>query len=69
MTAPRTQARLLTTEEAAHLLGLEKRTLERLRGAGRGPHWTYVGRYPRYSRASINAYLAGRAAGAVHRGK
>ena len=65
MSTPRkAPAPLLTTEEAAVLLGITKRSLEKLRGAGRGPQWTYVGRYPRYSRASINAYLSARARGA-----
>lgn len=48
---------LLTTEEAAAVLGITKRALERLRGAGRGPVCTYVGRFPRYARRHINEYL------------
>lgn len=57
MSKQNTPQRLLSTDEAAKLLGIDKRALERLRCAGRGPVWTYVGRFPRYSRASINAYL------------
>lgn len=53
-TAP---SRLLSNAEAAHLLGLTPRALERLRGRGGGPVVTYVGRFPRYSRRSIDAYL------------
>ena len=52
---------LLTTEEAAAVLGITKRALERLRAQRRGPAFTYVGRFPRYSRASLNAYLSARA--------
>lgn len=55
---------LLTTEEAAALLGITKRALERLRGAGRGPVCTYVGRFPRYSRKHIIVYLEAHARGA-----
>lgn len=60
--------RLLDNTDAATLLGLKPRQLERMRGRGRGPQWTYVGRYPRYSLASINAYLSARAQGSVTRG-
>lgn len=53
--------RLLDTAEAAALMGIDKRALERLRAVNRGPIYTRVGRFPRYSRASINAYLQARA--------
>lgn len=53
--------KLLTNAEAAELLGITPRSLEKLRGRGRGPIWTYVGRYPRYSRRHIVEYLAARA--------
>lgn len=56
-----TVERLMTTEEAATVLGVSKRALERLRNAGRGPTHTYVGRFPRYSRKHINEYLSARA--------
>lgn len=61
MTAQKPAPPLLSTAEAAKILGVDKRTLERLRGAGRGPQHTYVGRFVRYSYASLNAYLAARA--------
>lgn len=63
MSAVKAPVRLLTTEEAAVLLGISKRALEQMRNRGRGPAYTYVGRFPRYSRASINAYLEARAKG------
>lgn len=68
MVASKTPQRLLSTEEAAKLLGISKRSLEQMRGAGRGPAHTYVGRFPRYSLASINAYLTARTKGPI-RGK
>lgn len=52
--------RLLTNAEAAELLGLTPRSLEQLRNRGRGPVYTYVGRFPRYSRKHLNEYLASR---------
>lgn len=61
MNAP---ARLLTNDETAALLGIEPRALHRLRAkqsGDRGPVPTYVGRFPRYSRRSIEAYLEARA--------
>lgn len=61
MRRPTTHDRLMTTEEAATVLGISKRALERLRNAGRGPTHTYVGRFPRYSRKHINEYLSARA--------
>lgn len=61
MSARRAPEALLTTEEAAAIMGITKRALERLRAAGRGPVCTYVGRFPRYSRKHINAYLSARA--------
>lgn len=54
---------LLTNAEAAAILKMEPRALERLRGRKDGPAWTYVGRGVRYSHASIAAYLAARAKG------
>lgn len=57
----RKPARLLTTAEAAALLGIKPRALEVMRNRGGGPAYTMVGRFPRYSHASITAYLASRA--------
>lgn len=60
MNARKVPERLLSNAEAAEVLGLEPRALERLRNkptGDRGPVVTYVGRSPRYSRRSLAAYL------------
>ncbi|MFV0315485.1 MAG: helix-turn-helix transcriptional regulator [Microthrixaceae bacterium] len=52
--------RWLTTAEAAVVMGITTRALERLRGAGRGPVFTRVGRYPKYRLSHVLAYLEAR---------
>jgi len=57
-----TPARLLTTREAAELLGLSLKTLERYRASGVGPHYIKLaagrsGRV-RYRRGDLEAWIA-----------
>lgn len=58
--------RLLSEEEAAAVLGVDKEALARLRRAGRGPVHTRVGRFPKYTRKHLLAYLAAHSGGAQH---
>jgi excisionase family DNA binding protein len=51
---------LLTTVQAAHLLGLHSDTLRVWRKQQRGPDCFRVGNRFRYSRESIDAWLAAR---------
>ena len=52
---------LLTTDQAAELLGLCSRTLERHRAAGSGPKFCKLSRrVVRYRRSAIREYLDGR---------
>jgi excisionase family DNA binding protein len=48
---------LLTREQAAHLLGISVRTLNRLHAKGMGPPRTKFGGSVRYSVAAINRWL------------
>ena len=52
--------RLLTLPEAARLLRLSERTLERLRVAGGGPLYVKAGRSVRYREADLEAWIAAR---------
>jgi len=52
--------RLLTQPEAARLLGLSERTLERLRVAGGGPLYVKAGRAVRYRESDLEAWIAAR---------
>jgi len=58
-TAPTTHAekKLLTTPEAANLLGLKPETLEIWRWAGRGPNFYKLGRAVRYKQADLDAFI------------
>lgn len=47
----------LSTRQAAELLGLSPRTLERYRGSGEGPPFMRMGRGVRYSRADLDAWM------------
>lgn len=51
---------LLTQLEAATLLHLSERTLERLRVSGAGPKFVRLGRSIRYRPTDIEAYIASR---------
>ena len=56
---------LLSTLQAAHILGLHPDTLRVWRKQQRGPEWVRVGNRYRYSREAIEAFLGagkGRAA-------
>lgn len=68
MTRVEAPERLLTEEEAANMLGIEKEALARLRRAGRAPVHTRVGRFPKYARKHIIAYL-GKNVGGVQYGR
>ena len=48
---------LLTTPEAARLLTLSPRTLERHRLAGTGPRFVALGRAIRYRRRDVHAFV------------
>jgi excisionase family DNA binding protein len=52
--------RLLTQREAAILLRLSERTLERLRVQGSGPVYVKAGRSVRYREADLEAWIASR---------
>ena len=55
---------LLTTVQAAHLLGLHPDTLRTWRKhPARGPEWVRVGNRYRYSREAIEAFLRPRTEG------
>lgn len=52
--------RLLTQGEAAKLLRLSERTLERLRVAGGGPHFVKTGRLVRYRECDLEEWIVAR---------
>ena len=52
--------RLLTQSEAARVLRLSERTLERLRLQGGGPLYVKAGRAVRYREADLEAWIAAR---------
>jgi len=51
---------LITTREAAAMLGVAPRTLEGWRLRGGGPRYVAVGRLVRYRRAELERWLAER---------
>jgi predicted DNA-binding transcriptional regulator AlpA len=51
---------LLTQREAAAVLHLSERTLERLRVSGTGPKFVRISRSIRYRLTDIEAYIASR---------
>lgn len=46
----------LTTEQAAHYLGLSRQALEKMRQQGRGPRYRKHGRYVRYHIADLDSW-------------
>jgi predicted DNA-binding transcriptional regulator AlpA len=52
--------RLLTQREAATLLRLSERTLERLRVTGAGPRYVKAGRLVRYREIDLEAWINSR---------
>jgi excisionase family DNA binding protein len=46
----------LNTDQAAFYVGLSRRTLEKMRTAGSGPHYRKHGRYVRYHIADLEAW-------------
>ena len=56
---------LLTQREAASVLRLSERTLERSRVTGRGPRFIRCGRSIRYREADIAAWIDARAVGST----
>jgi excisionase family DNA binding protein len=52
--------RLLTQSEAARVLRLSERTLERLRLRGGGPHYVKAGRAVRYRETDLEEWIADR---------
>jgi excisionase family DNA binding protein len=46
----------LNTDQAAFYVGLSRRTLEKMRTAGGGPHYRKHGRYVRYHIADLEAW-------------
>ena len=57
--------RLLTQREAARLLRLSERTLERLRVSGGGPCFVKANRSVRYREADLEAWIASRVVGST----
>jgi excisionase family DNA binding protein len=56
---------LLTQREAARLLRLSERTLERLRVTGAGPVYVKAGRLVRYREADLEEWIASRVVGST----
>jgi len=52
--------RLLTQSDAANLLRLSERTLERLRVAGGGPNFVKAGRAVRYRECDLEVWITAR---------
>lgn len=50
---------MLTTDEAAALLGKSSRTLTMWRGAGQGPPFVKFGNRVRYAKPAVDAWLEG----------
>jgi predicted DNA-binding transcriptional regulator AlpA len=48
---------LLNQKQAAHVLGMSVRTLERHRVAGTGPRWARLGRLVRYRQSDLDAWV------------
>lgn len=59
LTLPATE-HFMTPKQAAVLVGLSTRTLDRLRLTGTGPRYSRLGRRVRYTRADINAWVGER---------
>jgi excisionase family DNA binding protein len=59
---------LLTQDEAAELLKLSVRTMERLRTSGRGPKFMRLGNSIRYRIDHVEAWLASRLRGSTSEG-
>jgi excisionase family DNA binding protein len=57
--------KLLTQSEAADLLRLSERTLERLRLTGGGPKFARMGRRVRYRLSDLEAWIASRVVGST----
>jgi predicted DNA-binding transcriptional regulator AlpA len=51
---------LLTGREAAHVLRLSERTIERLRVNGKGPKFVRINHSVRYRQQDLDAYVAAR---------
>lgn len=49
--------RVLNQKEAATLLGVSTRTLERLRVTGNGPRFTRLGRLVRYRQCDLSDFI------------
>lgn len=49
---------LLSTRDAARVLGIRPRTLEHWRSVGTGPTYSKIGRAVRYSRGALANYIA-----------
>ena len=49
---------LLTTEQAAWLLRISRKTLERMRVEGRGPRFVKLGRCVRYRQRDLFAWIS-----------
>jgi excisionase family DNA binding protein len=57
--------RLLTQAEAAEILCLSERTLERLRVSGTGPKFVRMGKSVRYRIEDVEAFVADRVVGST----
>jgi len=55
--------KLLSTTEAARLLGVPPSRLARWRREGRGPAWVRVGRHPRYNPEDFRSWVAAQTVG------
>ena len=56
---------LLTQRQAAEMLALSERTLERIRVTGSGPKFVRCGRSIRYRLSDVEAWIASRVVGST----
>jgi excisionase family DNA binding protein len=66
---PHKHYRWLTQDQLAKMLGISRRTLERMRNAGTGPRFSKVGKTILYREADVEAWLAERSFGSTAEAK
>jgi excisionase family DNA binding protein len=54
---PEEEEQLLSERQLATYLNLSLRTIQRWRAEGKGPPVLYAGRYPRYRKSEVDAWL------------
>ncbi|GAA2448470.1 helix-turn-helix domain-containing protein [Streptomyces macrosporus] len=56
--ATKSVERLLTSDEVAEILGVDRRTVPQWRYRGYGPDWVKIGTHVRYRPQDVEAYIA-----------